>query len=269
MIEKCSTLEATESSELLKSLAMNQIPMPFVVVDKASKITYMNPAACKWARKDLKEAIGVMCFSLFPSPDCTLEGRPVSEAMKYDRTVIKQIRVQRGNEMVQTDFTAAPLKDDKGKVIGGLEFVVDITDRLDAESRAQQLRMEILELSTPVLSLWDSILCIPLIGTLDSKRTQDVMEKALVRLAEDKARVIVIDITGVPVIDTMVANHLIRMSSAVKLMGGDCILTGISPATAKTIVHLGINLSSISTCASLSQGLEKGMKIVNKERGTQ
>ena len=110
-------------------------------------------------------------------------------------------------------------------------------------TRQQQ---ELLELSTPVVELWDGVLAVPLIGTLDSERTQVVMESLLERIVTSRAEIAIIDITGVPTVDTLVAQHLIKTVSAARLMGADCIISGIRPQIAQTIVHLGLELNVIS-----------------------
>jgi len=115
--------------------------------------------------------------------------------------------------------------------------------REDVIRRQQE---ELLELSTPVIQLWDSVLALPLIGTLDSARTQTVMESLLERIVAFGAEVAIIDITGVPTVDTLVAQHLIKTVSAARLMGADCIISGIRPQIAQTIVHLGLELDVVS-----------------------
>ena len=115
--------------------------------------------------------------------------------------------------------------------------------REDVIGRQQQ---ELLELSTPVVELWRGILALPLIGTLDSARTQIVMENLLERIVSSEAEMAIIDITGVPTVDTLVAQHLIKTVSAARLMGADCIISGIRPQIAQTIVHLGLELNVVS-----------------------
>lgn len=124
-------------------------------------------------------------------------------------------------------------------------------------SRQQQ---ELLELSTPVVQLWDEILALPLIGTLDSARTQVVMETLLQRIVETGARIAVIDITGVPTVDTLVAQHLMKTVSAARLMGADCIISGIRPQIAQTIVHLGVNLNDIITKATMADAFKVALQ---------
>ena len=111
---------------------------------------------------------------------------------------------------------------------------------------------EMLELSTPVVMLWDGIVALPLIGTLDSARTQVVMESLLQEIVRTNSRTAIIDITGVPTVDTLVAQHLLKTITAARLMGAECIISGIRPQIAQTIVHLGINLSDITTKAKLA-----------------
>jgi rsbT co-antagonist protein RsbR len=116
-------------------------------------------------------------------------------------------------------------------------------------SRQQQ---EMMELSTPVVQLYDSILALPLIGTLDSARTQVVMENLLQRIVETGASIAIIDITGVPTVDTLVAQHLLKAVAAARLMGADCIISGIRPQIAQTIVHLGVELTDVATKATMA-----------------
>jgi rsbT co-antagonist protein RsbR len=120
------------------------------------------------------------------------------------------------------------------------------------ESVIVRQQEELLELSTPVVKLWDRIVALPLIGTLDSARTQVVMENLLQSLVQTNSKIAIIDITGVPTVDTVVAQHLLKTVTAARLMGADCILSGIRPQIAQTIVHLGINLLDITTKASLA-----------------
>ena len=120
--------------------------------------------------------------------------------------------------------------------------------REEVISRQQQ---EMLELSTPVVKLWDGILALPMIGTLDSARTQIVMESLLQKIVETGSQIAIIDITGVPTVDTLVAQHLLKTVTALRLMGADCIISGVRPQIAQTIVHLGVDLQGVTTKANL------------------
>jgi rsbT co-antagonist protein RsbR len=119
---------------------------------------------------------------------------------------------------------------------------------------------DMLELSTPVVKLWDGILALPMIGTLDSARTQVVMESLLQRIVETGAEVAIIDITGVPTVDTLVAQHLIKTVTAARLMGADCIISGIRPQIAATIVHLGVDLSNVATKSTLADAFRLALR---------
>jgi rsbT co-antagonist protein RsbR len=156
----------------------------------------------------------------------------------------------------------AALSNDGRTLADETSLATDIIDRLglytmemyqkgreEVISRQQQ---ELMELSTPVVKLWENILALPLIGTLDSERTQVVMENLLQQIVETGAMIAIIDITGVPTVDTLVAQHLMKTIAAARLMGADCIISGIRPQIAQTIVHLGVNLQDVTTKATLA-----------------
>ncbi|HEX7004122.1 MAG TPA: STAS domain-containing protein [Trueperaceae bacterium] len=124
----------------------------------------------------------------------------------------------------------------------------------------ERQRQEMLELSTPVVKIWEGVLALPMIGTLDSERAQVVMESLLERIVETGSTIAIVDITGVPTVDTLVAQHLLKTVSAAKLMGADCIISGIRPQIAQTIVHLGIDLNEVTTKASLADALYTALR---------
>ena len=130
------------------------------------------------------------------------------------------------------------------------------------EEVIQRQQRELMELSTPVVELWEGVLALPLIGTLDSGRTQVVMESLLEKIVESGAALAIIDITGVPTVDTLVAQHLMKTVAAARLMGADCIISGIRPQIAQTIVHLGVDLSAVTTKASLADAFTIALKRV-------
>ena len=121
-------------------------------------------------------------------------------------------------------------------------------------------QQELMELSTPVVTLWDGVLALPVIGTLDSSRTQVVMENLLQRIVETGAAIAIIDITGVPTVDTLTAQHLLKTVAAARLMGADCIISGIRPQIAQTIVHLGVDLGSVITKATLADAFTVALR---------
>ena len=139
--------------------------------------------------------------------------------------------------------------------------------REEVIARQQQ---EMLELSTPVVKLWEGVLALPLIGTLDSARTQVVMETLLERIVETGSSTAIIDITGVPTVDTQTAQHLLKTVTAIRMMGAECIISGIRPQIAQTIVHLGVDLQGVTTKATLADALglalkQYGLTMVNNQ----
>jgi rsbT co-antagonist protein RsbR len=130
------------------------------------------------------------------------------------------------------------------------------------EDIIQRQQEEMLELSTPVVKLWDGVIALPMIGTLDSARTQIVMESLLQKLVDTGSEIVIIDITGVPTVDTLVAQHLLKAVTAIRLMGAECIISGIRPQIAQTIVHLGVDLQGVTTKATLADALAIALKRV-------
>ena len=168
-------------------------------------------------------------------------------------------------ERIQSKFAADP-----ARMASGIWAVSTLIDRVaqytlatyqkSRESVIERQQQELLELSTPVVKLWEGVLAVPMIGTLDSSRTQLVMESLLQRIVDTGSELAIIDITGVPTVDTLVAQHLLKTVTAIRLMGADCIISGIRPQIAQTIVHLGIDLQGITTKASLADALALALK---------
>jgi rsbT co-antagonist protein RsbR len=135
----------------------------------------------------------------------------------------------------------------------------EVEDKLskiqEQQKTISQQQTDLLELSSPVSKVWDNVLILPVIGTLDSQRTQIMMENLLEKIVETGCTISILDITGVPTVDTQVANHLLKTVTSARLLGAECIISGISPAIAQTIVHLGIDLSSIKTKATLQDAM--------------
>jgi rsbT co-antagonist protein RsbR len=153
--------------------------------------------------------------------------------------------------------------------LGLTTFEAYMKGREEIIYRQQQ---ELLELSTPVIKVWDGVLSLPLIGTLDSARTQVVMESLLQQIVATGSSVAILDISGVPAVDTLVAQHLLKTVAATRLMGADCIISGIRPEIAQTMVGLGVDLSSVRTKASMADALKEamrdiGLKIVRTDAG--
>ncbi|MGH8036473.1 MAG: STAS domain-containing protein [Stenotrophomonas sp.] len=168
-------------------------------------------------------------------------------------------------ELIQQNFADDP------KALGDQLWVVsELIDTLGLhsvkvfqktrEEVIQRQQEEMLELSTPVVKLWEGVLALPMIGTLDSQRTQVVMESLLQRIVDTGSEIAIIDITGVPTVDTLVAQHLLKTVTAIRLMGADAIISGVRPQIAQTIVHLGLDLQGIVTKANLADALALALK---------
>lgn len=175
----------------------------------------------------------------------------------------------------------AKLSSKQDSLLEALSAATELVDRLGLftteafiatrEELINRQQQELLELSTPVVKLWDGILALPIIGTLDSARTQVVMENLLQTVVATNSRYAIIDITGVPTVDTLVAQHLLKTITAARLMGAECIISGVRPQIAQTIVHLGINLEDVVTKAKLSDAfalaLQRSGRTVVKVNG--
>src|SRR5579863_1042093 len=194
---------------------------------------------------------------------------PAWEPARGVLTDLSRTRARLGFSPAETATFVFSLKQALFRAVGGDDAVRDelwtvnlLLDKLglfttevyqkSREDVIHKQQRELLELSTPVVKLWEGILALPLIGTLDSERTQIVMESLLKSIVDSGAAIAIIDITGVPTVDTLVAQHLLKTVAAGRLMGADCIISGIRPQIAATIVHLGVDLSAVITKASLA-----------------
>jgi PAS domain S-box-containing protein len=169
-------------------------------------------------------------------------------------------RVRKDGSQFWANVVITALRDPDGSLVGFAKVTRDLSERREIENKIRDQAQAILDVSVPVVQIWEGVLAVPLIGTLDSQRTQDFMDRLLERIVETRSEVALIDITGVPVIDTQTAAHLIETFAAVRLLGASVILTGVRPAIAQTLVHLGIDLSSVTTRPSLAAGLQLALE---------
>jgi rsbT co-antagonist protein RsbR len=163
------------------------------------------------------------------------------------------------------EISLSPLQTDQGLLV--VAAVRDVTERRETELRMQRQRDEILELSTPVIQVWDRVLALPIIGTLDSGRAARLTESLLTQIGEHQAEVVILDISGVPAIDTQVAQHLLRTVQAATLMGAASILCGVRPETAQAMVHLGIDLGQLRSRTTLRDALQLAMQMLRERSG--
>ena len=169
---------------------------------------------------------------------------------------LKQPLFARLSQELADDLAALPdAMWEVNALLDGLALLTTEEYQRGREAVIQQQQRDLIELSTPVVKLWEGVLAVPLIGTLDSERTQVVMESLLERIVETNSTMAIIDITGVPTVDTLVAQHLLKTVAAARLMGADCIISGIRPQIAQTIVHLGLTLSEVTTKATMADAI--------------
>jgi rsbT co-antagonist protein RsbR len=240
-----------------------------------------DPAAQIEIKKQAMRFLPLLAKSIENDDTANIE----SEAWEETRqllTEISQARARQGFTSIETAYFVfslktplfaylrASLSDDPQTLVEETTKTSSLFDDLGLftieiyqKSREQVImsqQQELLELSTPVVQLWKDVLALPLIGTLDSARTQVVMENLLQKIADTGALIAIIDITGVPTVDTLVAQHLLKTIAAARLMGADCIISGIRPQIAQTIVHLGVDLTDVVTKATLADAFIVALK---------
>jgi len=203
------------------------------------------------------------------------ETRQFLEKLSHNRAIVGQDSQQTANfifslkgplfSMLQAEYADEPslMAEQLWEISQLLDALGMHTIRTFQKSREAVIKRqqeELLELSTPVVKLWDGVLALPMIGTLDSQRTQVVMESLLQRIVDTGSEIAIIDITGVPTVDTLVAQHLLKTVTAIRLMGADCIISGVRPQIAQTIVHLGLDLQGVVTKANLADALALALR---------
>jgi PAS domain S-box-containing protein len=245
-----------------------------VMLDKRGYVASWNAGAERFKGYRAEEIIGKH-FSCFYTADDVKRGLPEEElkaAEREGRYEDEGWRLRKDGKKFWANVIISTLRDKDGTLQGFSKVTQDLTERREAEQRIKEQSNEIMELSTPVMQVWEGVVVAPLIGSLDSQRTQQFMERLLNRIVETNSPVALVDIMGVPTIDTQTAQHLIETISAVRLLGAQVVLTGVQPNIAQTLVHLGIDLSGIITRSSLSAGLlvaldTLNLKIVAKSDG--
>ncbi len=249
----------------LKEQILDQIPTPVMAVDKELRLLYMNKASLDLLEKTEGEILGKQCCDTVRSTHCNTENCCMTKALQTGESCSDRAELASKNGKIQVEYYAVPLKDSDGTTIGGLEFAVDITAQVLYEERLREQNQTIRLMSTPTIKLWEGVLVLPVVGVIDSMRAQNMMETMLIRIVETYSKVIILDIQGVAAVDTAVANHLMKITKATKLLGCECILSGISPAVAQTIINLGIDMNAIKTKSTLSDALAEALALIDLE----
>jgi rsbT co-antagonist protein RsbR len=238
--------------DLISDTELRQQSLEFLAAFRTATATGSgNTAGPEWnAVRDLLSSV---------SRSRALQGFSPSDTARFvfslKQPLFQRLRDRGTPEQVgEETWAASTLLDQLGL------FTTEIHQKSREEVIVRQ-QQELMELSTPVVKIWDGVVAVPLIGTLDSARTQVVMENLLGRIVETGASVAIIDITGVPTVDTLVAQHLIKTVAAARLMGAECIISGIRPQIAQTIVHLGVVLENVTTKATLADAIQMALKV--------
>ncbi len=255
----------TASPENFRLLVESIKDYAIIMLDPGGHVASWNPGAERFKGYSSEEIIGKH-FSIFYPAEAIQRGLPEHEldiASKDGRYEEEGWRLRKDGTKYWASVTITALHDKDGTLCGFGKVTRDMSERKQAEERIQAQAREITELSTPVMQVWQGVVVAPLIGSLDSARTQQFMERLLTRIVETNSPVALVDIMGVPTVDTQTAQHLIETISAVRLLGAKVVLTGVRPAIAQTLVHLSINMSDIITRSSLAAGLQVALDVLH------
>jgi anti-anti-sigma factor len=251
-----------EKQNLLQGIIDN-IPVILVVKDRQGRLIMANRTAAQTAGTTPQALIGHADADFLPAEMAAETERHEQQVISTGKPV-EYVQEAALNGSVRTFYTIRfPLFNDQGEIYAVGGSATDITERRRAEQEHTQLQEQLIEaqrsalreLSTPLIPVADNVLVMPLIGSIDSTRAQQVLETLLEGVAHNQASTAILDITGVPVIDTQVANALLQAARAVRLLGAEVVLTGIRPDVAQTLVHLGADLSDVTTHSSLQSGI--------------
>lgn len=264
--EGSEKLSFAPSPEMLQLLIGNIKEYAIIMLDPRGNITNWTPAAERLKGYRAEEIIGKH-FSAFYSKEDVDDGkcdRELEIASREGKYEDEGWRIRKDGSRFWASVSITALRDPQGNLRGFGKVTRDLTERKQSEERVRQQAHDIMEMATvPVVQVCEGVLLVPIIGLLDSTRTQQLMERLLQRLTDTASPVALLDITGVPTIDTQTAQHLIETIKAVRYIGAEVVLTGVRPAIAQTLVHLGIDLSNVATRASLVAGLRVALSRVN------
>lgn len=259
-------LEPEVQASMLQALVESLRDVVIIFLDPDGRVTSWNKAAERLKGWTAEEIIG-QHFSRFYPPEDIAKGKTEMElktALRDGVYTEEGWRVRKDGKRYWANVIITALRDKNGTLRGFGKVTRDLSERRLAEEQIKRQAQEIFDMAVvPVVQVWEGIVLVPLIGTLDSQRTQQLMERLLNRVTETSSPVAILDITGVPAIDTQTAQHLIETVAAVRLLGAEVILTGVRPSIAQTLVHLGIDLSNVMTRASLAAGLRMALGVLN------
>ncbi len=282
---------ARARSDAMHQAVIDALPVGVMVMDLSGKFVVYNSAAERINGRrpsdddvDLTDAYGVFLpdgVTPFPNEDLPIVRALRGEDASETEMLIRHAQIEGDRRLY---VNGLPLRDASGKVIAGLIVIQDVTqkralereimtrnDQLAASEAAnnvliERLRYAIDELSNPILEVWDDVLAMPIIGVVDSRRTADMVQRLLTEVTRTQASFVIVDLTGVEIVDTRTADHLVKLIRKVEVVGARCVLTGIRPAVAETLVDIGVDFGRISTLRNLKHGLREAFRHAQRGR---
>ena len=270
-ISEIKDISGINMNEGFLSEIINAITSGIFVTDLEHNILMINKAGAKMVGKTPGDCFDRKCYEIFDTPMCRSESCTCRIATANNTANHGETTLDVDGEKIPIEYTSRPLKNHKDEIIGCVENFIDVSERLEKdriilaqkeellikrEKDIRHLQDEILELSTPVIEVWKGVLSLPLIGTMDSHRAHIAMERVLEAIEQTRAAFVIIDITGVPIVDTDVANHVLQTASAARLMGTETLLTGVGPHIARVISDSGVSLDNIILRGRMTDALQ-------------
>jgi rsbT co-antagonist protein RsbR len=277
---------------VLHQAVIEALPVGVIVMEPSGKFLINNPAAARINGRapvdgdaaDMTRAYGAFRLdgvTPFPNDELPLARAAAGEDDPEVELILRGGSIEGDRRLLAK---GTPIRDASGKLIAGMAVTQDVTQKraLEQEIRArneqlaaseaaktvliERLRYSIDELSNPILEVWDDVLAMPIIGVVDSRRTADMVQRLLAEVARTQASFVIVDLTGVEIVDTKTADHLIKLIRKVELVGARCVLTGIRPAVAETLVDIGVDFGRITTLRNLKHGLREALRHAQRER---
>jgi len=235
-------------------------PVAVRAVSKDKIVLAANKEMAALSGVPMDKAIGMPCYEQFSGELCET-ACPLQQAMAGEKVVVEvEKKGVDGSEILVRLYTT-PLVSENGEALGIVESYIDITREREDQERVNSFQKTLLEQASPVIRVWDGVLGVPIMGILDSERTQLIMESLLEEIVSREAEVAIIDVSGIAMVDSAVADHLIRTAKAVRLVGALPILTGINADIAQTIARLSIDLEGLKTMSTLRDGLRYAISL--------
>ncbi|AUX19605.1 uncharacterized protein SOCEGT47_000570 [Sorangium cellulosum] len=281
------TLKALESRMRAQQTILDNIVDGVVVSDRHGKIIYSNPAAealLKLTIADASPDEWSQRYGLYRADEQTPfppHELPVARALQGEVVVAQEMFFRHGNNPTGGWLVASarPVISDDGTFFGAVGVFRDVSDRKRWEKELEQqlarekerndtlerLRLTVQQLSTPILEIWDEVLVLPIIGILDSRRSGEMTEQLLDEIARKQCRFVIVDVTGVEIVDSSTADQLLKLVSAVELLGARCMLTGVQPAVAQTLTALRVDLGPMLTLRNLRHGLQTCLRLIQTD----